>query len=319
MTVRLVKMDCLVTGGAGFIGSHLVDRLLELGHNVTVLDDFSTGSEANLEQAKSMAANGQLQIFRGSILDSRLVMKAVSQKDVIFHLAAQINVRSSAENPLFDAKANITGSILLYDHAARAKVPRIIYASSGGAMYGHPEKLPATEDTPKQPLSPYGISKLAAEYYLLFYGDNFDMTTISLRCANVYGPRQDPKGEAGVISIFLEALSRGKPLPIFGDGKDTRDYVYVGDIVAANMAALTTAQNAVLNIGSGVETSVLDLVRMIEEVTGIEPATTFLPPRPGEVPRIALDATRAQQVFAWEPTISLRDGMRHVWDWFTEK
>ncbi|MHA2499355.1 MAG: GDP-mannose 4,6-dehydratase [Candidatus Hodarchaeales archaeon] len=312
-------MDCLVTGGAGFIGSHLVDRLLELGHNVTVLDDFSTGSERNLAQDKSMAANGQLQIYRGSILDSRLVMKAVSQKEVIFHLAAQINVRSSAENPLFDAKANITGSILLYDHAARAQVPRIIYAASGGAMYGHPEKLPATEDTPKQPLSPYGISKLAAEYYLLFYGENFDMTTISLRYANVYGPRQDPTGEAGVISIFLEALSRDKPLPILGDGKDTRDYVFVSDIVQSNIVALDTAQNAVLNIGSGVETSVLELVRMIEEVTGIEPETTFLPPRPGEVPRIALDATRAHQVLAWEPTISLREGMRRVWDWFTEK
>ncbi|MFW9916318.1 MAG: NAD-dependent epimerase/dehydratase family protein [Candidatus Thorarchaeota archaeon] len=312
-------MDCLVTGGGGFIGSHLVDQLLELGHNVTVLDDFSTGSEANLEQAKSMAANGQLQIFRGSIVDSRLVMKAVNQKDVIFHLAAQINPRASVENPLFDAKANITGSILLYDHAARAKVPRIIYASSGGAMYGQPDKLPATEDTPKQPLSPYGISKLAAEHYLLFYGDNYDMTTISLRYANVYGPRQDPKGEAGVISIFLEALSRGKPLPIFGDGKDTRDYVYVGDIVEANIAALTADQNAVLNIGSGVETSVLTLVQMIEEVTGIEPETTFLPPRPGEVPHIALDATRAHQVLAWEPTISLHDGMRRVWNWFTEK
>jgi UDP-glucose 4-epimerase len=139
---------------------------------------------------------------------------------------------------------------------------------------------------------------LAAEYYLLFYGDNFDMTTISLRYANVYGPRQDPAGDAGVISIFLEALSRGKPLPIFGDGKDTRDYVYVGDIVEANIAGLDTEQNAVLNIGSGVETSVLDLVRMIEEVTGIEPETEFLPPRPGEVPRIALDAARAHQVLA---------------------
>ncbi|MHA2232507.1 MAG: NAD-dependent epimerase/dehydratase family protein, partial [Candidatus Hodarchaeales archaeon] len=245
-------MECLVTGGAGFIGSHLVDRLLDLGHNVTVLDDFSTGSEDNLRQAQSAATDGQLQIIRGSILDSKLVMKAVSQKDVIFHLGAQINVRSSTENPLFDANINVKGSLILYEQAARAKVSRIIYASSGGALYGEPDHLPAAEDTPKRPLSPYGISKLTAEYYLLFYGANTDMITISLRYANVYGPRQDPKGEAGVISIFLEALSQGKPLPIIGDGKDTRDYVFAADIVQANLSALNCQQNSALNIGSGV-------------------------------------------------------------------
>lgn len=309
-------MECLVTGGAGFIGSHLVDQLLDLGHNVTVLDDFSTGSEDNLRQALSKATDGQLQIIRGTILDSKLVMKAVSQKDVIFHLGAQINVRSSTENPLFDANVNVKGSLILYERAARAKVARIIYASSGGALYGEPDNLPAGEDTPKRPLSPYGISKLTAEYYLLFYGASTDMITISLRYANVYGPRQDPKGEAGVISIFLEALSQGKPLPIIGDGKDTRDYVFAADIVQANILALNYQQNDALNIGSGVETSVLDLVEHIKAVTGLNPETTFLPPIPGEVHRITLDATVAHQVLDWKPTVSLRDGIQQVWEWF---
>ncbi|MFX0117629.1 MAG: GDP-mannose 4,6-dehydratase [Candidatus Hodarchaeota archaeon] len=312
-------MECLVTGGAGFIGSHLVDRLLEFGHNVTVLDDFSTGSENNLRQARSKATNGQLQIIRGSLLDQRLVMNAVSQKEVIFHLAAQINPRYSTENPLFDANVNVKGSIILYEQAVRAKVSRIIYASSGGALYGDPAKLPASEDTPKKPLSPYGISKLAAEYYLLFYGDNYDLTTISLRYANVYGPRQDPKGEAGVISIFMDALSQGKPLPIFGKGKDTRDYVFIEDIVTSNLSALHYNANGAFNIGTGLETSVLDLVAIIAEITGQEPATQFLPPRPGEVHRIALDCTLAERLLGWQPKINLREGMKQVWTWFTDE
>jgi UDP-glucose 4-epimerase len=312
-------MECLVTGGAGFIGSHLVDRLLELGYNVTVLDDFSTGSEDNLRQAKSKGTNGQLQIIRGSLLDQRLLANAVSEKDVIFHLAAQINPRYSTENPLFDANVNVKGSITLYEQAVRAKVSKIIYASSGGALYGDPASLPAPEDTPKKPLSPYGISKLAAEHYLLFYGDNYDLTAISLRYANVYGPRQDPKGEAGVISIFMDALSQGKPLPIFGSGKDTRDYVFIADVVAANLAALDYDANGAFNIGTGRETSVLELVAMIAEITGQEPEKQFLPPRPGEVHRITLDCSLVNRLLGWQPTITLREGMKQVWAWFTDE
>ena len=311
-------MECLVTGGAGFIGSHLVDRLLELGHNVTVFDDFSTGSENNLQNANMQATTGQLQIIRGSILDTRLVLQVVSQKDVIFHHAAQINVRYATENPLFDANVNVKGSLILYEQAARANVSKIIYASSGGAIYGEPDRLPAKEDTQMNPLAPYGISKLAAEYYLLFYGSNSDITTISLRYANVYGPRQDPKGEAGVISIFMDALSQETSLPVFGDGKDTRDYVNVKDAVQANIAALDCDQNGAFNIGSGTETSVLQLIEMMKEITGLVPETDFLPPRSGEVHRIALDSNLARDVLAWWPTVDLQDGLRTVWEWFKE-
>ncbi len=309
-------MECLVTGGAGFIGSHLVDYLLKLGHNVTIIDDFSTGFESNLEEANNFASNGQLRILKGSILNLRLVSEAVRGKDVIFHYAAQINVRKSTADPLFDENINIKGSLLLYEQAVKAEVSKIIFAASGGAMYGEPASVPVGEKEAMLPLSPYGISKMAAEQYLLYFGNNTDTTTISLRFANIYGPRQDPKGEAGVISIFLEAINSGNPLLIFGEGKDTRDYVSVRDVLAANQTALDFTKNGAFNIGTGKESSVLDLIDIMEKVTEITPERNFLPPRPGEVHRIALNSALAQKQLGWVPKVGLEEGIQEVWDWF---
>ncbi len=296
-------MVALVTGGAGFIGSHLVEALLREGYSVAVLDDMSTGRRENLS-----GVEGRIVLHRMSVL-SRDLGQVLRDVEVVFHLAAQVNVRRSVEEPAYDLKVNALGTLNLLEQGR--DVERFIYASSGGAVYGEPRYLPVDEEHPTNPISPYGASKLAGEKYVQLYGYNYGLKYAILRYANVYGERQDPRGEAGVIAIFLDRLGRGLPLEVFGTGEQTRDYVYVGDVVLATLRALK--QEGVFNIGTGTETSVNQLIEVIQRVTGIVPDVRYLPPRSGEVKRICLSTTRAQDVLGFRARVALQEGIARLW------
>jgi len=304
-------VKALVTGGAGFIGSNLVDALLARGDEVTVVDDLSTGRRENLDGALAGGAElAELDIREAAAL-AELV--AAAQPQVVFHLAAQIDVRKSLEDPAFDAAVNVGGTANLLEAMRGAGSPRIVFVSTGGAIYGEGagKRLPLGEDAPIEPFSAYGQSKFAAEGYLALYERLYEISGVSLRLGNVYGPRQDPLGEAGVIAIFCGKLRGGERPTVFGDGKQTRDYIYVGDVVAAALAAAGSAASGPINIGSGIETDVLELAAKLAEIdgaTGFEPE--FAPPRPGEVQRISLDASRAQRELGWRAETGLADGLR---------
>jgi UDP-glucose 4-epimerase len=304
-------MKALVTGGAGFIGSNLVDALLARGDAVTVVDNLSTGRHENLEGALAAGAElTELDIRAGAELTALLERV---QPEVVFHLAAQIDVRKSIEDPAFDAAINVGGTANLLEAARGAGSPRIVFVSTGGAIYGEGEgqQLPLDESTPIAPLSAYGQSKFAAEGYLALYERLYGLSGVSLRLGNVYGPRQDPLGEAGVIAIFCGRLRGGGRPTVFGDGRQTRDYIYVGDVVAAALAAAASEFSGPINIGSGIETDVLELARLLGEIGGVagfEPE--LAPPRAGEVQRIALDAGRAERELGWRATTSVADGLR---------
>ncbi|NOZ82669.1 MAG: NAD-dependent epimerase/dehydratase family protein [Euryarchaeota archaeon] len=302
-------MVALVTGGAGFIGSHVVDALLEEGYRVRVIDDLSTGREENL------ASDGRLEFHRKSILDENLG-ELLRDVEEVYHLAAQINVRYSVENPAYDLKVNALGTLRLLEQAE--DLERFLYASSGGAVYGEPQKLPVSEEHPTDPISPYGASKLAGEKYVQLYRYNYGIKYAILRYANVYGERQDARGEAGVIAIFLERLLAGKPLVIYGTGEQTRDYVYVGDVVRATLLG-RRCSSGVFNIGTGIETSVNTLVDIITEVTGREPEVEHAEPRKGEVFRIYLDITRARDQLGFSPEVDLHEGIARVWSWIRSR
>jgi UDP-glucose 4-epimerase len=302
-------MLTLVTGGAGFIGSHLVDALLARGDDVTVLDDLSTGRRENLTPALERGA----ELVEGDVTDAPTVTTLVESRRpaIIFHLAAQIDVRVSVSDPVFDLGVNVGGTINLLEAARRAEVGRFVLASTGGAIYGEGSNrgLPLAETAECMPDAPYGQSKYAAEGYLSLYARLYGLSAIALRLGNVYGPRQDPLGEAGVVAIFCGALLEGRTPRVFGDGEQTRDYVYVADIVAAMLAAGGASVVGTFNVGTGVETTVLELGRMISEASGrpFEPETA--PPRPGEVQRIAIDSARAAMELGWEAETSLPDGL----------
>jgi len=304
-------MKALVTGGAGFIGSNLVDALVERGDEVTVVDDLSTGKRENLADGPGSAA----ELVEADIRDSRGMRDLIDRvrPQVIFHMAAQIDVRKSTADPAWDAGINVLGTINLLQAALEAGVDRFINTSTGGAIYGEGRILPAPEDHPQAPEAPYGQSKFCAEGYCDLYSRLHGLSTVSLRYGNVYGPRQDPLGEAGVIAIFCGKLLEGAQPTIFGNGEQTRDYVYVGDVVRANLAAAESHANGAFNIGLGVETSVLDLVEALREISdtdGFEPE--FATPRLGEVQHIAIDPARAQGELGWEPHITLRDGLERT-------
>ncbi len=303
-------MVALVTGGAGFIGSHLVDALLDEGYELRVVDDLSTGREENLA-----GSDGRIEFHRMSILDDGMeeVLRDVEE---IYHLAAQINVRYSVENPCHDLRVNALGTLKLLEKAK--ELERFIYASSGGAVYGEPRKLPVSEEHPTDPVSPYGASKLAGEKYVQLYHYNYGIKYAILRYANVYGERQDAKGEAGVIAIFIERLLQGRPLVVFGTGEQTRDYVYVGDVVQATLLG-RRCTSGVFNVGTGVETSVNTLVDIVREVTGVEPEVVHGEPRKGEVFRIYLDITRAREALGFTPEVELHEGIARVWEWFRSR
>jgi len=308
-------MRSLVTGGAGFIGSNLVDALLARGDEVTVADDLSTGRRANLDGA--LAAGAEL--VELDIRDREALARLAAERrpETVFHLAAQIDVRKSLEDPAFDAAINIGGTANLLDAARAAGTGRVVFISTGGAIYGEGEEqpLPLSEEAPIAPLAAYGQSKYAAEGYLALYERLYGLAGVSLRLGNVYGPRQDPLGEAGVIAIFCGLLRSGGRPTVFGDGTQTRDYLYVGDVVAAALAAAESQVTGPLNIGTGKETNVLELAAALGRLGGAEDFEPELAPaRPGEVQRIALDASRAERELGWRPRTGLDEGLRLTLD-----
>ncbi len=296
-------INVLVTGGAGFIGSHIVDRLLALDHTVTVVDNFSTGRSEHLDS--------RAHVHRVDLRDQRLadVFRA-ERPEVVCHQAAQANLRRSVADPVFDAQVNILGSLHLFECCRRFEVERIVFASSGGAIYGDTAVLPTPEDHLPRPASPYGIAKLAVEHYLACWQSLHGGTAISLRYANVYGPRQDPYGEAGVVAIFASRmLDRIQPV-INGDGEQTRDFVYVADVADAVLRALERREvTGALNIGTGVETSINDLFRRVRELTGVEVEKLHGPPKLGEQRRSVLDVAWAKRHLGWSPQVSLEEGL----------
>jgi UDP-glucose 4-epimerase len=302
-------VKAVVTGGAGFIGSNLVDALVDRGDEVAVVDNLSTGKRENLDQA---LANGA-RLVDADIRDSQALIDVFEEvrPDVVFHFAAQIDVRKSVADTALDATINVVGTINVLEAALRVGA-RVVNSSTGGAIYGEGKIIPAPEDHPAEPEAPYGQSKFAAEGYLELYRRLHGLSTISLRYGNVYGPRQDPLGEAGVIAIFCGKLNEGDKPTVFGDGLQTRDYVYVGDVVAANLAAAESQATGAFNIGTGRQTSVLDIVEALGEIAGRDFQAELAPERPGEVRHIALDYTRAREQLGYEPKVGLRDGLERT-------
>jgi UDP-glucose 4-epimerase len=301
-------MRALVTGGAGFIGSNLVDALVERGDQVTVVDDLSTGRRENLDRAVA----GGARLVEADVRDARAMLDLLgdTRPEVVFHLAAQIDVRRSVEDPAFDARINVEGTINLLAAARAAEVRRFVNTSTGGAIYGEGQVIPAPENHPTAPEAPYGQSKAAAEGYCELFQRLFGLSTVSLRYGNVYGPRQDPLGEAGVIAIFCGKLREGQPPVVFGDGLQTRDYIYVGDVVNANLVAAESDATGPFNIGLGVQSSVLDLVEALGALVDGSFEAQHEPERPGEVRHIALDFARAREELGWEPRVELSEGLR---------
>jgi UDP-glucose 4-epimerase len=307
-------MRALVTGGAGFIGSNLVDALLERGDEVVVIDDLSTGRESNLDGARGKGA----ELVHVDIRDAERIAQVVADAgpETIFHLAAQIDVRKSVSEPGWDASINVEGTANVLEAARKASVRRVVNTSTGGAIYGDVDTIPSPESTPPAPMAGYGTSKFCAEQYCSLYARLHGLSTVTLRYGNVYGPRQDPLGEAGVIAIFCGRLMDGGRPRIYGDGRQTRDYVYVGDVVAANLAAAGNRHvGGAVNIGTGSETSVLDLVAILRREGGrddFEPE--FAEARLGEIERSCLDVSRAREELGWEAKTSLSDGIRATLD-----
>ena len=303
-------MRALVTGGAGFIGSNLVDALVERGDDVTVLDNFATGRRENLEQA--LAAGAEL--VELDLRDAEGVGRTVerARPEVIFHLGAQVDVRKSVADPAWDSEVNVGGTVNVLGAASAHGVRRVVFASTGGAIYGEAQTIPASEDHPVAPEAPYGLSKFCAENYCALFTRLHGLSTVALRFGNVYGPRQDPLGEAGVVAIFCgRVLDGGRPV-VFGDGLQTRDYVHVHDIVSANLLAADSDAGGAFNIGRGEEISVIDIVEALaaHAPNGFTP--DFQPERPGEVRHIALDASRAQEQLGWSSRVGIEEGLEQT-------
>jgi UDP-glucose 4-epimerase len=292
----------VVTGGAGFIGSHVAEALLARGDEVTVIDNLSSGKRENVPAGASLVEHDIREPFE---------LEAVA----VFHLAAQADVRVSVDDPRYDAEVNVLGTIRVLE-AARAAGARVVFASTGGAIYGECER-PAREDDPRRPLAPYGTSKLCGEEYLSTYNRLHGTRHVSLRYGNVYGPRQDPHGEAGVVAIFLNRLRDVQPLTVFGDGRQTRDYVYVGDVARATLLALNR-DGGVFNVGTGRETSVLDLAELCGRAAGVQPEFDFAPRRAGELQRSSLDPSLAERELGFRAEADLERGLRETWAWVRE-
>lgn len=295
----------MVTGGAGFIGSHIVDRYINEGNEVIIIDDLSTGKKENI--------NPQARFHHIDIRDKG--MEAIFEKErpeIVNHHAAQMDVRRSTENPAFDADVNIIGTINLLENSVKYGVKRFIFASSGGAIYGEQKDFPAGEEHQQFPLSPYGVSKLAGEKYIHYYSKNFGLRYISLRYSNVYGPRQNPEGEAGVVAIFIGRLLKGKEPVINGDGEQTRDYVYVDNVVEANISATRSETEGSFNIGTGIETSVNKILSNLIDITKVDIKGIHGPPKKGEQRISVLDCSKAIKSLGWKPKVTLEDGLRRT-------
>ena len=305
-------MKILVTGGAGFIGSHVVDRYIQEGHEVGVLDNFVTGNRQNL--------NPKARLFELDIRDRKGVEQLLAGEkfDLINHHAAQMDVRKSTEDPLYDAEVNILGSINLIMNAVRHGVKKIVYISTGGAVYGEPKRLPVEEGDSINPECQYGISKHTVEHYLYLYRLLYKLDYTVLRYPNVYGPRQNPKGEAGVIAIFGSLMLNGERPTIFGDGKQLRDYIFVADVAEANIRALTKGSGEIINVGSERGTSVLDLFDHLKQLIGFQGEPQFAPARLGEIYRIYLSGRKAHQVLNWRPKADVAEGMRQTVAWMKQ-
>jgi UDP-glucose 4-epimerase len=296
----------IVTGGAGFIGSHVVEALRARGDHVEVFDNLATGKRENVPYG--------VRLHEGDIRDDAESVFDAVRPDACFHLAAQADVRVSVSRPEYDADVNVLGTIRVLE-AARRHGAKLVFSSTGGAIYGECD-APAPEDSPRRPLAPYGTSKLAGEEYVATYNRLYGTSHVVLRYGNVYGPRQDPRGEAGVVAIFMSRLRDGDVPRIFGDGRQTRDYVFAGDVAEATLAALAAA-GGVYNIGTARETSVLELLEHIESAAGVKETPEFVDPRPGELQRSVLDIQRAASELGWRPRHSLDEGLAETWAWIS--
>ncbi len=305
-------MNILVTGGAGFIGSHVVDAYIELGHNVVVVDNLSTGSIENL--------NPNAKFYQLDIRDDKVegIFK-LEKIDVVNHHAAQMDVRKSVEDPIYDADVNIIGSLKLLQFSIKYGVKKFIFASTGGAIYGEQDYFPADEEHPTRPLSPYGVAKLTVEKYLYFYKEVHGLNYVALRYANIYGPRQNPHGEAGVVAIFTSKMLKGEQPIINGDGFQTRDYTYVGDVVRANVLALNYDKSDIFNIGTGLETDVNTLFHKLKSLTGANCEEFHGPAKPGEQRRSVISYDKIYKTLGWKPEVSLDEGLRLTVEFFKNK
>jgi len=304
-----MSFKILVTGGAGFIGSQVAKRFIVEGHKVTIVDNLVTGVEKNIPQGAEFQ--------RIDITDSKL--ESIFQKgkfDIVNHHAAQIDVRKSVEDSMYDARINILGSLNLLENCRKYNVKKIIYISTGGAVYGEPQYLPADENHPIRPLAPYGISKHTVEHYVELYGMLYGLNYITLRYPNVYGAYQNPYGEAGVNAIFIGQMISGITPTIYGNGEQTRDFVYVEDVVEANWMALNTDKSGIFNLGWGEPVSVNDIYRILQKITGFPHPPKYVPERPGEVNHIYLKAEKIKKVLGWVPKVDFEEGLRRTVDWF---
>lgn len=302
-------MRVLVTGGAGFIGSHIVDRLILEGHQVSVIDNLTTGKSENL--------NPRAEFYKLDIENPRIEKVFKKEKpEVVCHLAAQMDVRRSVADPAFDAKTNIIGMINLLENAVRYGTRKVIFSSTGGAIYGEGGPYPTAEDHMARPVSPYGISKLTGEHYLFYYQVMYGLNYVSLRYANVYGPRQDPFGEAGVVAIFTKKMLRNDQPLVNGNGMQTRDYVYVEDVVNAVMLAMESNVSDTFNVGTGIETTVNDLFRLLVELTGSNVREMHGPAKKGEQMRSCLSFDKIRKTLDWEPSVPLRTGLANTVEFF---
>mgnify|MGYP000097264756 CR=1 FL=1 len=301
-----------MTGGAGFIGSHVAEALARAGHRVLIVDDLSSGRKENLPEG--------CEFFKLDIRSRQAAtLVASAGVEILVHHAAQIDVRRSVADPLHDAEVNILGTLNLLEAGRRGSLRQVVFASTGGAIYGEQEEFPASEEHPTRPLSPYGVAKLAVERYLYAYHQLYGLHVTCLRYANVYGPRQDPHGEAGVVAIFLERLLAGRPCVINGDGLQTRDYVFVGDVVEANLASLGLTGFRIYNVGTGRETDVVTLYRLLADAVGVDRPPTHGPAKPGEQRRSVISAAKIRRDLGVAVATSLADGLARTAHWFASR
>lgn len=305
-------MKVLVTGGAGFIGSHIVDRLVQEGHEVVIIDNLSTGKRRNL--------NRSARFYKMDIQSWRVERVFRNERpNVVMHLAAQMDVRRSVDDPVFDAQVNILGTLNVLQQAVQHGVRKVIFSSSGGAIYGEQQTYPAGESHATQPLSPYGISKLCGEHYLSYYQRISGIQVVCLRYANVYGPRQDPEGEAGVVAIFIQKMLNNEQPIIYGNGRQTRDFIFVDDVVEANLAAMGQSTQGTYNVGTGIETSINELFRILAGTTGSTCKEVHGPAKKGEQARSSIDSAKIRQELMWDPKIDLTDGLKRTVEYFRER
>ena len=302
-------MKILVTGGAGFIGSHIVDALLARDHDVHIVDDLSSGQRDRINPA---ATFHEVDIRSADAAD----LVRSERFETIVHHAAQMDVRRSVADPSFDADVNVRGFLNMAEAGRVSGLKKVVFASTGGAIYGEPDFVPQDESHSLNPISPYGITKLTTEKYLYFYLVQYGLQYVALRYGNIYGPRQNPHGDAGVVAIFCQRMLKGDPVTIFGDGDQTRDYVYVGDVVNANLMAISHDGSGVINIGTGVETTVNRLYEELSDHLDFNASPNYEPARPGEQKRSVLDYSLAQESLGWRPEVSIEDGLRETADWF---